>query len=562
MSAMSAPEAVGICFAGQCDRGKVREENQDSIASCATPLGELLVVADGIGGFEGGGVASRLAVEALCAGLADMPTFFPPAIAIQEAASRANAEIAAAAAEPDSPNSRMGTTVVLALLQPDHDQPSAVQAWIGHIGDSRAYAVHVGRLSRITRDHTAVQLLLEHNLIAPEEAHDHPDASVLTRTLGREPNVEIELNSITLQPGDSLLLCSDGLWGYVPEPQIERLLADPALSAEGASRALLDLALDAGGHDNISLQIARLPAASDAAAAPARANLRESARAPLFEPTWEPVLPSLSAPVPEPAVDSGSAPDSESAFDPQVESLLAQFLGANYVPLAAGAVDSVTEPAPASVPDPESIFPESPRIEPGLSEQARPEPVRPELPLALEADPQSATLASAEARFESAYAFRLAIPLADEDESAPAQNADRPLKFAGLRARISAVLKYLADGLVSFAFPGERKSELAPALEPESSSKSKRAESRLSMSIELFASLMQEFRLPLERPSERDYGLVGDCAPRLGIVEGQVSQVSLFLKLLGILLVGFGTSCALVYFAVVQNWFGLDNVLR
>jgi serine/threonine protein phosphatase PrpC len=552
MSAASAPEAVGICFAGQCDRGKVREENQDSIASCTTPLGELLVVADGIGGFEGGGVASRLAVEALCAGLTDMPTFFPPAIAIQEAASRANAEIAAAAAEPDTPNSRMGTTVVLALLQQDPDQPSAMQAWIGHIGDSRAYVVHDGRLSRITRDHTAVQLLLEHNLIAPEEAHDHPDASVLTRTLGREPNVEIELNSITLQPGDSLLLCSDGLWGYVPEPEIERVLADPALSAESASRALLDLALDAGGHDNVGLQIARLAPASDATASPVRTNPRESARAPLFEPAWEPALPSLSAPIQEPTVDSGSAPDSELAIDPQSESLLAQLLGTNYVPLAAGAVDPVAEPAPASAPGPESIFPESPRSE----------PARAELPVALELKPESALLASAETRFESAYAFRLEIPLADEDESVSAQKADRPLKFAGLRTRISAVLKLLADTLVAFAFPGERKSEFAPALEPESASNSKRVESRLSMSIELFASLMREFRLPLERPSEREPGLVGDCAPKFGIVEGQVSQISLFLKLLGILLVGFGASCSLVYFAVVQNWFGLDNLLR
>jgi serine/threonine protein phosphatase PrpC len=560
MSAASAPEAVGICFAGQCDRGKVREENQDSIASCTTPLGELLVVADGIGGFEGGGVASRLAVEALCAGLADMPTFFPPAIAIQEAASRANAEIAAAAAEPDSPNSRMGTTVVLALLHPDPDQPSAVQAWIGHVGDSRAYVVHDSRLSRITRDHTAVQLLLEHNLIAPEEAHNHPDASVLTRTLGREPNVEIELNSVALQPGDSLLLCSDGLWGYVPEPEIERVLADPALSAEAASRALLDLALDAGGHDNVSVQIARLAGSSYAAAPQVGVIERESERAPESEPAWEPAFLALSVPISEPAIE----PDP--AVDFRVEPEFAPVLASKYAPPAADIVDPDLEPASASVPDPEParleppLFPEV-QLEPAWYLAAEAAPVA-ELIVTPVLEPAASAPADTRLESESAYAFRLEFLLADEAESIPAPQADRPLKFAGLRARISAVLKFLADRLVSFAFPGDRKVDLAPGLESASAPGSKHVESRLSMSIELFSSLMQEFRSPLERPPGRDPGLVGDCAPKLQLIEGQVSQVSLFLRLLGILLVGFGTSCGLVYFAVLQNWFGVDGLLR
>jgi PPM family protein phosphatase len=615
MSATSVPDAVAICFAGQCDRGKVRAENQDSIASCATPLGDLLVLADGIGGFEGGGVASRLAVEAFSASLADMPAFFPPAIAIQEAASRANAEIAAAAAEPDTPNSRMGTTVVAALLQQDPYQPAAVQAWIGHIGDSRAYVVHEGRLSRITRDHSAVQLLLDHNLIAPEEARDHPDASVLTRTLGREPNVEIELDSIALQPGDSLLLCSDGLWGYVPEPEIERVLADPALSAEDASRALLDLALDAGGHDNVSVQIARLAGASDAAAPPVRANARESAWAPQSQPALEPALLSLSAPIPELAVDLVAEPVVDSPVEPLVEPEPEPFLAEESARIAACILNPVLEPAPASVPYPEPLLAPEVKPEPGPAFLSRSAPI-PELAVDLVAKPvvdppveplvepepepflaeESARIAAcilnpvlepapasvpypeplfapevkpepeppvpAELRIESASAFTLEFPLAEEAESVPAQEADRPRKFAGLRARISAVLKFLADTLVSFAFPGDRKSEPAPTLESESAPNSKRGESRISMSIELFTSLMLEFKSPLERASERDPGLAGDSAPRVEIVEGQVSQVSLFLNLLGLLLVGFGTSCGLVYFAVLENWFGVDALLR
>jgi serine/threonine protein phosphatase PrpC len=266
MSSVSSPEAVAIRFASQCDRGKVREENQDSVLRTSVPLGELLIVADGMGSFPGGGVASRMATEVLSAALAGMPTFFPPSIAIQEAAWRASAEIVAAAAEPDTPNNRMGTTVVLALLQQDPEFARAVQAWIGHIGDSRAYRVHKGKLSRITRDHSAIQLLLERNLISPEEVQSHPDASVLTRTLGHEPNVEIELSEVVLEPGDTLLLCSDGLWGHVTDSEIERVLADPTLNTEAASRALLDLALATGGHDNIGLQIARITAGNEVAA--------------------------------------------------------------------------------------------------------------------------------------------------------------------------------------------------------------------------------------------------------------------------------------------------------
>ena len=82
MSAISTPEAVALSFAAQCDCGKVRAENQDSVRQCATPLGDLLVVADGIGGYEGGGVASRMAVEAIAAALESMPAFFPIDIAI------------------------------------------------------------------------------------------------------------------------------------------------------------------------------------------------------------------------------------------------------------------------------------------------------------------------------------------------------------------------------------------------------------------------------------------------------------------------------------------------
>lgn len=294
MSAVSIPDAVAISFAGQSDRGMVREENQDSVLHTGTGLGDLLIVADGIGGYAGGGVASRMAVETISSYVSGMPTFFPPEIAIEEAASHANAAIAAAASEPDSPNSHMGTTVVVALLRTDSDRARApVQALIGHVGDSRAYLLHNGRLARLTRDHSAVQELIDSNLLTEEEAHAHPDASMLTRCLGHEPNVQIQIREVPLEVGDTLLLCSDGLWGYVPEPEIERVLARPALDVEAASQALLDLALSAGGHDNVGIQLARIGVP----------GVRTVARAPAFTPA-----PTLV----EPASETVRA----SAFEP------------------------------------------------------------------------------------------------------------------------------------------------------------------------------------------------------------------------------------------------------
>ncbi len=259
MSVVSIPDAVAISIAGQCDCGKVREENQDRALHVSTSLGDLLIVADGIGGYPGGGVASQMAVDTVSSCVRGMPTFFPPEIAVEEAICHANAAIAAAAAEPDSPNNHMGTTMIAALLRTDPDRAHApVQAIIAHVGDSRAYLVHNQKLAQLTRDHSVVQDLLDSDRITPQEAENHPDASMLTRCLGHEPSVQVEMREVPLEVGDTLLLCSDGLWGYVSDREIERVLADRALDVESAARTLLDLALAAGGHDNIGIQLARI----------------------------------------------------------------------------------------------------------------------------------------------------------------------------------------------------------------------------------------------------------------------------------------------------------------
>jgi len=258
---------LSVTSAEVCDRGKVREENQDNVRSATVPLGRLFVVADGIGGYQGGATASRMVVEGFASQLAARPANYPPDRALQEACDFTNASIHAAAASSDPSLQRMGSTVVLALVQTLAN--GSPIAWVGHVGDSRAYLVRAGKMTKITNDHSAVQALINRNLITEEEARNHPDASVLTRSLGHRPEVEIEIDRVDLQSGDALLLCSDGLWGYVLDSDIATVATDTSLSVQTTAETLLHQALAAGGQDNIGIEFIRIGTASPALASPA-----------------------------------------------------------------------------------------------------------------------------------------------------------------------------------------------------------------------------------------------------------------------------------------------------
>ena len=264
MSSVSTPAAISISLSSQCDRGKVREDNEGAVRHTSTRHGDLLIVADGVCGDAGGRRASQIAVDTILSCFEGMPRFLPPEIALAEAMTQANAAIVAQGARPENGESRMGITMVAALLRGDADHAHLrMQAIIGRMGDSRAYLIRNQKTTLLTRDDSAGENLLDHDQSTPQDRETHLDASLLARYLGKRFNVRLKMRDVQLEIGDTLLLCSNGLWGYVSEQEIERELSDGTRTVEEASRALLDLALDAGGHDNVAIEIARLAQSAD-----------------------------------------------------------------------------------------------------------------------------------------------------------------------------------------------------------------------------------------------------------------------------------------------------------
>ena len=236
------PVSPPIEFAIRCHKGNVRVENQDRAASFETPLGALFMVADGVGGLTSGAKAAEMAVEGYGRFLTTVNRNLDPKAALEMATQAVNEAVCNQYATTQQ---AMGSTVVLALLR--HKT-----ALIGHAGDSRAYLIRNNAMSRLTRDHSIVQKMVDHGIISDAQSRSHPDASVLTRSLGQK-ELKLEVSETELTEGDALLLCSDGLWGYVEESDIHGVATASSLNAEKRCEALLDLALKAGGADNISI---------------------------------------------------------------------------------------------------------------------------------------------------------------------------------------------------------------------------------------------------------------------------------------------------------------------
>jgi serine/threonine protein phosphatase PrpC len=297
-----APTSVYTRTASLTDVGSVRSVNQDSCGEFVDDAGyRLLMVADGMGGHLGGEVASKAAIDTV--GQIFQRGIEEPAAFLREAIVLANKRVfERSAAEPDLHG--MGTTGVALLIGPGR------RAWFANVGDSRGYRSRGGRLEVMTQDHSWVHEEVRQNRLTLEEAAVHPRKNVLTRSIGVDPTVEVDVTEVDMEPGDRLLLCSDGLWGEVADANIAGVL--DSQEPEQAVRALIDMANDAGGPDNITVQIAVVPS-----------RIGEHEATPAVRSESETTLNEMAAEDTLPRADPVDVPYSE-ADDPAYEPELAE----------------------------------------------------------------------------------------------------------------------------------------------------------------------------------------------------------------------------------------------
>lgn len=222
------------------DIGPVRALNEDSYYMPAE--GEsFCCVADGMGGHNAGEVASAIAVETIANRLRDKR--LAPHERLRRAVHAANSAIHDKAQE-NAGMSGMGTTITALLVEDG-------EAHIAHVGDSRCYLMRNRALMQLTSDHTLVEELLLQGAITPAEAKNHPNRNVITRALGTEVSVKVDLLRVRVEKGDMFLICSDGLTGPVSDREMLEILTS-RMKRENKVSALVEKAIDNGGHDNIT----------------------------------------------------------------------------------------------------------------------------------------------------------------------------------------------------------------------------------------------------------------------------------------------------------------------
>lgn len=240
--------------------GQKRNHNEDALAS-ETAMG-LAILADGMGGYQAGEVASALAVQTIMDQLKQsMPALAPGQIdmasGMQAESQLLNDAVASAnqcvyhMSQTHSECAGMGTTLVLGLFTND-------RLLAGHIGDSRMYRLRGEDFSQITEDHSLVQEEIKYGLITPEEARTSLHKNLVTRALGIDPTVELELHEHEVQAGDLYLLCSDGLTDMVDDDEIHSILDSLGVNLQLAANQLVHAANDNGGNDNISVILVKV----------------------------------------------------------------------------------------------------------------------------------------------------------------------------------------------------------------------------------------------------------------------------------------------------------------
>ena len=255
VSLRSYVQAVGLT-----NTGKVREHNEDSI-SWDRDIG-LFVLADGMGGYNAGEVASGIAVKTIVNlvreafagqeldGIDKTTGLHRPSIILRDAIARAN-KIIHQTSKSQSQCEGMGTTVVSALF---YDNRVA----LAHVGDSRMYRLRKETFEQLTMDHSLLQELVDRGFYSPEEAQRATNKNYVTRALGVEPNVDVDIHEYPVEPGDWLVLCSDGLTDMVEDEDIHLTISTFGGNLDTVARQLVQLANDSGGRDNISVLLAQV----------------------------------------------------------------------------------------------------------------------------------------------------------------------------------------------------------------------------------------------------------------------------------------------------------------
>jgi protein phosphatase len=249
-----------IEFAELTDTGRVRDHNEDAIGS--DPDIGLMVLADGMGGYNAGEVASGIAVQIVSelategAGRENRDEIDPhsglmrQSIVLRDAVYRAN-KIIFQTAQSQTHCEGMGTTIVACMF---YDNKVSV----AHVGDSRAYRLRSGVFEQLTLDHSLLQELVDRGFYSEEEAQRSTNRNYVTRALGVEPTVEVEVHEYEVLPDDVYLLCSDGLPDMVEDEDIHLTISTFDASLDIVGKQLIELANDQGGRDNVSVQLAQI----------------------------------------------------------------------------------------------------------------------------------------------------------------------------------------------------------------------------------------------------------------------------------------------------------------
>ena len=265
------PVRLKAASAGLTDVGRKRDHNEDSFL--IDDELQLYVVADGMGGHAGGGTASRIAVETIDKKLRDLRATMPEKAGptnlqdsavpetIRSAVEQACLAIFAKAQE-DPELAGMGTTVISLMLDDAH-------AFFAHVGDSRAYLVRGDLIQQISEDHSLVNEQIKAGMITPEEARHSRYRNIITRSVGFEEEVQVDVMGLLAEPGDTFILCSDGLANMLEDSEILETVRSETL--QGIPAKLIEMANERGGDDNITVVAVRVELDDRPEAASARA---------------------------------------------------------------------------------------------------------------------------------------------------------------------------------------------------------------------------------------------------------------------------------------------------